>query len=571
MATLYDAYNRPIQMSQLRRELAAPTTMGVRNAAHFPMMSVALTPEKLASILRSVDAGNADPYLTLAEEMEEKELHYASVLSTRKDAIASLQVVVESFSDDARDIEQADAVRNLLTGDSTADLVSDLADALGKSYSVCETMWEMSEKQWWPAAFKWRDPRFFRFDLLTRTELRLLDQAGTDLPLAPGKFVVHYPKLKTGLPIRGGLARLASLAYMMKGYTLKDWLAFAEVFGMPLRLGKYSPGTSAEDQAALLRAVAQIGADAAGIISTSTEIEFVQPGNQTAGSVLFEKMADWIDSQVSKGVIGQTMTSDQGSSRSQAEVHDKVRGDIRDKDAKQMAGTIKRDIVRPFIDLNFGVPKVRGGYPKLRLQVEEPEDLKLLSESLPPFINLGLRVSESEIRDKFGLSEPDDDDVVLAPAAKPSATADGAPDPEADPSRGKAPKQQKRSSTIEADDVREETAAEKARKQLIERCYARVLAGHPLTDDERALMVAAESRPLDTVDEQTQDVLRNWQAMMGPITSPIEELAATADSAEDFIDGLHGLVGRLGISELTAQLAQWGFIARGTGNATDEP
>ncbi len=45
---------------------------------------------------------------------------------------------------------------------------------------------------------------------------------------------------------------------------------------MPLRVGKYEPGTSKADREALVQAVRSLDSDAAGIISKSTEIEFVE-------------------------------------------------------------------------------------------------------------------------------------------------------------------------------------------------------------------------------------------------------------------------------------------------------
>ncbi len=56
---------------------------------------------------------------------------------------------------------------------------------------------------------------------------------------------------------------------------MKDWVIFCEVYGMPLRLGKYDPGASKEDKEALAIAVQTLGTDAAGIISKATEIEFL--------------------------------------------------------------------------------------------------------------------------------------------------------------------------------------------------------------------------------------------------------------------------------------------------------
>ena len=67
---------------------------------------------------------------------------------------------------------------------------------------------------------------------------------------------------------------MLSWMYLFKNYDLKDWVSFCEVFGMPLRLGKYSPSASEDDKLALMRALVQIGTDAAGIIPEGTEIEF---------------------------------------------------------------------------------------------------------------------------------------------------------------------------------------------------------------------------------------------------------------------------------------------------------
>jgi phage gp29-like protein len=44
---------------------------------------------------------------------------------------------------------------------------------------------------------------------------------------------MHYPRLKSGLPLRNGLARLVAVMYMLKSFTVRDWWAFAEKFGIP--------------------------------------------------------------------------------------------------------------------------------------------------------------------------------------------------------------------------------------------------------------------------------------------------------------------------------------------------
>jgi phage gp29-like protein len=86
--TLYDAYGREVDTAMLREEQAGPTMAGVRNIYSVMHPSVGLTPERLSGILRQAEFGDPFLYLELAEEMEEKDLHYLGVLGTRKEAVA---------------------------------------------------------------------------------------------------------------------------------------------------------------------------------------------------------------------------------------------------------------------------------------------------------------------------------------------------------------------------------------------------------------------------------------------------------------------------------------------------
>jgi len=425
LSHLYDAFKRLVKKEDLTKEVAAPSLTGVRTLFTNTVAS-GVTPERMASLLQRAVDGDAHDYLTLAEEMEEKEPHYASVLSTRKRAVKKLPTQIEAASNTPKDVEIADAVRELVKRAGFKALLEDLLDALGKGYSVVEIEWDMTGKRWFPRAYKWRDPRFFVFDRVSRTQVRLLDEAdmvdGVELP--PYKFIVHLPKIKSGIPIRGGLARLVAWSYMAKMYTFKDWLAFLEIFGMPLRIGKYGTSATPEDIRILKTAVANIGSDAAAVLPDSMKIEFEKAAQATGGEKLFQGLAEWNDRQTSKAVLGQTMTSDDGSSQAQAKVHDEVRGDITESDAEQLEETLNLQLIRPFVDLNFGPQEV---YPTLELYIKKPEDIAALTNALKELVPLGLKVEQSVVRDKLNLPDPDPkakpEDLLGLPAAAPQAPA----------------------------------------------------------------------------------------------------------------------------------------------------
>lgn len=411
MATLYGPDGQPIDFKKLKEEQAGPTTTGMRQViSGHP--SAGLTPQRLAAMLRQAEDGDPMRYLELAEDMEEKDLHYLAVLGTRKRQICQLEITVEAASDDKADVENADLVRQWLGRDEAEDELFNILDAIGKGYSATEIMWDVSERQWMPRCLEWRDPRWFMFDRVDGRTPLLRAADGTYETLAPYKFIFHVHSAKSGLPIRGGLARPIAWAYLFKNFDVKGWVAFAEVYGQPLRLGKYHANATKEEKEALLRAVRAISADAAAIIPESMMIEFVK-GEVTGSADLFERLANFMDYQVSKAVLGQTTTTDAVSGgHAVSQEHDKVREDIERADAKQVAATLNRDLVRPLVDLNRGPQEE---YPRLRIGRKGQVNIQEMSEALAKLVPMGLKVEQSVVRDRLGFPDPDEDAELLQP------------------------------------------------------------------------------------------------------------------------------------------------------------
>lgn len=526
MTTLYDAYGRKVDLAALKKEHAAPTMAGIRTI-WTDTVAGGLTPDRLAGILMSAAQGDHDAYLSLAEEMEERDLHYACELSKRKLAVSRLPITVEAAGSDTRSIELADAVRNLMRRPGIRNMIKDLLDGIGKGYSVCEIDWQYGS-HWTPRGYKWRDPKFFQFDQVSRAELRLRDESNMmdGLPLAPYKYLIHLPHIKSGIPIRGGIARLAAWAWMCKGYTIKDWLAFAEVFGMPLRLGKYGPGASEQDKAVLRMAVANLGTDAAAIFPQGMEIELVEAG-KSGSTDFFQRLADYLDAQVSRGILGQTATT-QGTpgKLGNEEAQKEVREDIRDDDAEQVEETINRDLVRPYIDLNYGPQE---NYPSVQIRADQPEDVAALADALAKLVPLGLRVEQSVVRDRIGLPDPD---------------KNAAPEDLLQPPAASAPPQ--------------EAAANRAT--------------HSCPTCAAAMNSGAGNR--DVMDELVDDELADWQRVMTPITESvkelIEEILSGGGDLTELRERLSGITGTIDMTEFVDSLAAAMFKARGLGDGTDE-
>ena len=136
---IFDSYGRIVDMEALRQEKAGPSLTGVRQPfSDHPAQG--LTPARLAHLLRAAEEGDASGYLDLAEEMEEKDLHYAAVVSTRKRAVSGLEVTVEAATEEPEDIAAADLVRDFLNRDELREEIFHILDAIGKGYSVTEIL-----------------------------------------------------------------------------------------------------------------------------------------------------------------------------------------------------------------------------------------------------------------------------------------------------------------------------------------------------------------------------------------------------------------------------------------------
>ncbi|MDQ2084525.1 DUF935 domain-containing protein [Xanthobacteraceae bacterium Astr-EGSB] len=421
---LYGPDGQPIRREVLTVEIAGPTITGVRSPiTGYP--GDGLNPRRLASLLREADEGEPLRYLELAEQIEERDLHYAGVLGTRKRSVAQLDIQVDAASDDPLHVQQADMIRDWLTRDELEDELFNMLDAIGKGWSFTEIVWDTSTGQWWPKRLEWRDPRWFRPARHDGTTPLLRGDTG-DTPLPPFKFICAVIRAKSGLPIRSGLARLAAWNWMFKAFTQRDWAIFTQTFGQPVRVGKYPSGATSKDKDTLMRAVANIAGDCAAIIPESMLLEFIESKNVGQGSDLYEKRADWLDRQVSKAVLGQTATTDAvtGGLGSGKE-HRQVQEDIERADAKALAAIINRDLVRAWIDLEFG-PQQK--YPRLRIGRNEEVDIAKMSDSLAKLVPVGLKVQMSEVRDRLGYSDPEPGAELLvppsvAPAAPPAAPA----------------------------------------------------------------------------------------------------------------------------------------------------
>ncbi len=165
--------------------------------------------------------------------------------------------------------------------------------------------------------------------------------------------------IEAGRPDDLGLYLKAATQTVPKKNMMAFWDAFGEIFGMPMRIARTS-SRDPKEQSRLEQMLKFAGASQYMVASQETEIEFVESGKGDAFNV-YDKRIDRANSELSKLIIGQTMTIEDGSSLSQSETHLEVFENLVESDC-----TTLRDIIN-----NQLIPRmVRHGFPVKGLRFE---------------------------------------------------------------------------------------------------------------------------------------------------------------------------------------------------------
>lgn len=337
-----------------------------------------LDPAELPShIVRSegCGGGGAAGLFRLYDEMEEKDGHLFAVLQTRKNGVLSCARKVVAASSSQRDLEVARFVEHGLQRVRGFDQsLLCILDAVGKGLSVQEILWEVRDGRILARELKSRAPGRFAFGpdgslrfspdnwltLAVRNAAGDASQSGA--PIAPGQALPERKFIRFtfgGLYENGhgrGLCARAYWYYWFKKNNLKFWVVFNEKFGAPTIVGKYRPGATDEDRQRLLEVIESLQNDTGVTVPEAITLELLEA--KRSGNVsTYRELADWCNDEISKIVLGATLTSGEGrrsGSLALGQVHERVRGEYIESDARALEDVINTQLVRWLVDFNFG-------------------------------------------------------------------------------------------------------------------------------------------------------------------------------------------------------------------------
>lgn len=382
-----------------------------------------LTPPRLAQIMRDAEQGDLTAISDLACDIEDKSAHAMSELAKRRRAILTIPWSIAP-PPNATPEEKADAEWTQAELEQATwfdDLLFDMTDAILKSFSMGEIEWSYQGGHHIIMKVHYREQGAFKTHPDNRNELRLKDGSHEGQTLQDFGWVSHVHRSRSGYIHRAGLAIVIAWPHLFASYSVRDLAEFLEIYGLPLRLGKYPSGAGDREKATLLRAIMAIGHNAGGIIPQGMDIDFKNAAEGQSDP--FMAMITWAERSQSKAILGATLTSgtDNGGAYALGSIHKDVMDDICISDARQIAATVTRDIVIPYYVLNGRSYRNPRRMPRFVFQLQQPEDMRLYADALPALAEI-MDIPAGWAYDRLQIPVPKAGETLLRVRAQQPAT-----------------------------------------------------------------------------------------------------------------------------------------------------
>jgi phage gp29-like protein len=344
--------------------------------------------------------------------------HCHSVMQKRYLAVIAREWTVEAASKDKIDQKAADMVKyhlqSLAARADDDDLLAtgfdrtcyNLLDAVLKGFKPAEILWGADGKEFYPNQIKTRNQQRFNFAISEagKWELRLLTlndmiEGEAVGKLYPRKFLTHICGATDDNPYGTGLGRTLWWNVFFKKQGVKFWLQFVDKFASPTALGKYPRGATKEQKNSLLEALDAIATDAGVAIPEGLDITLLEASR--SGSInCYESLCKYMDSEMSKTVLGETLSTEIGArgSYAAANTHNEVRKELTKADSDLLSDTLNRTLIKWDVQLNLPDAKP----PRLWRNFEEAEDLSGRSQRDKTLFDMGFKLKKEAVTEIYG-------------------------------------------------------------------------------------------------------------------------------------------------------------------------
>jgi hypothetical protein len=162
--------------------------------------------------------------------------------------------------------------------------------------------------------------------------------------------VLLYTKFYSNI----GILEKAAVYTILKRHSWGSWDEFEELFGVPIRIAKVASQseTVKNEVAGWLE---EMGSAPYGVFPIGTEIDIKENSKSDAFNVFYQKIQA-LDKELSKLILHQTMTTENGASKAQGTVHENTLEEVIKSDKKKMLSFLNKRLVPAMRKLGYAIP-----------------------------------------------------------------------------------------------------------------------------------------------------------------------------------------------------------------------
>jgi len=329
----------------------------------------ALDPTKIDRILRNADLGVAIyEYADLCTQMRKRDAHLTGIDRQRRAGVANKPYMLAP-SDDTDPI----AIANTHLMRAAVNNVDNFPDAVYAALSKNCDGWSLTEMLWAPGTLRFRVPgpdgiggKMVEVPGLWPRQLEWVhskhtefDTSRGDVPLlnVGSRGAIHLPRHKfiymrapgEGIAASRGYSRSVVWMHFFKHASMRDWVVFLHLYGIPFLQGKMDRKLFADEKmkAVLAEALENYGTgEERPILPDGLSIEVNDPVSISGSGEAHSKMWGVCCLEQSKAVLGVTLTTEAssgGAAYGLGVVHADAAQEVKVGDAMTTAADLRRD------------------------------------------------------------------------------------------------------------------------------------------------------------------------------------------------------------------------------------
>lgn len=193
------------------------------------------------------------------------------------------------------------------------------------------------------------------------------------IPFREGDIEPYIAEVDWGF----GILNIAAANTIYKKYGVIDYANFVEIFGSPIREFRYDNKYQGAKEEADSLAEKQGNSSAVSLPKDSVEFVIHKGADGNSGG-LHKDFVEMLKDELTILILGQTMTTKDGSSRSQGEVHLEEQDEVTQDDLKKVVYYLNEVIKPKLIGLGFPIEDCEFEYlPNKKLPIKEQLEIAL--------------------------------------------------------------------------------------------------------------------------------------------------------------------------------------------------